>query len=77
MFLNTLAISNTLVVNSLNNREPGSAVKIDRRGTNIPTNKTPEQSIEIVVQHISFIPCYASHYGREKIRRKYLGPELN
>lgn len=60
MFLNTLVISNTVVVNIFKNYQPGDMVKIDQRGKNIAINKTSVQCIANVVQHISSIPCYES-----------------
>ena len=40
MFLNTLSISNTVVLNVLKNIEPGGMVKSDQRVKQTPVNKT-------------------------------------
>uniref|UniRef100_A0A6P7GVH8 Uncharacterized protein LOC114347223 isoform X2 n=1 Tax=Diabrotica virgifera virgifera TaxID=50390 RepID=A0A6P7GVH8_DIAVI len=77
MFLNTLSISNTVVVNVLKNIKPGGIVKSDQRGKQIPANKTHEDTIESVIRHISSFPTYCSHYTREKSDMKYLGTHLN
>lgn len=71
MFLNTLVISNTVVVKSLKNSQPGGTVKSNQRGKKIPTNKTSVQCIENAVQHISSIPCYESHYSRNVLNILY------
>nr|CAH7763754.1 unnamed protein product [Callosobruchus chinensis] len=76
MFLNTLSISNTVVVNTLKKVQPGGLIKRDQRGRHTPSNKSPEETINSVKQHISAFPQYESHYSREKSERKYLGPEL-
>ena len=76
MFLNTLSISNMVVVNIFKNIEPGGIVKTDQRGRQTPSNKTPDETIESVKKHISSFPHYESHYSREKSDRKYLGTEL-
>ena len=77
MFLNTLSISNTVVVNVLKNIELGGIVKIDQRGKQTPVNKTHNDTVESVVRHISSFPNYSSHYTREKSDMKYFGPHLN
>lgn len=52
MFLNTLAISNTVVVNALKNREPGGLARPDQRGKHTPANKTSTETTEIIKKHI-------------------------
>lgn len=54
-FLNTLAVSNTVVVNCLKNCQSGGAVKLDQRGESTPTNKIPQNCIDNIVQYISAI----------------------
>lgn len=76
MFLNTLSISNTVVINMLKKVEPGGLVQQDRRGKQTSSNKTPDETIESVKKHISSFPQYESHYSREKSKRKYMGTEL-
>ncbi|KAG8313290.1 hypothetical protein J6590_108446 [Homalodisca vitripennis] len=76
-FLNTLSISNKVVVNILKTIQQGGVVKPDQRGKKTPPNKTPEATMENIKHHISLFPSYESHYSREKSNKKYLGPELN
>lgn len=76
MFLNTLAISNTVVVNTLKKGQDGGMVEEDKRGKHIPGNKTPGNIRLNVKQHIDSIPAYESHYSRERTAKKYLGSDL-
>lgn len=76
-FLNTLSISNKVVINVQKNLQQGGVVKPDQRGKKTPPNKTPEATIESVMHHIASFPQYESHYSREKSKKNYLGPELN
>lgn len=76
MFLNTLSISNMVVVNIFKNIEPGGIVKTDQKDRQTPSNKTPDETTQSVKKHISSFPHYESHYSREKSDRKYLGTEL-
>lgn len=77
MFLNTLGISNKVVVNVLKKIQQGGIIQPDLRGKHSPSNKTPTEILENVKNHISSFPNYESHYSREKTAKKYLGPELN
>lgn len=76
MFLNTLCISNLVVLNMLKKVEPGGVIKADQRGRHTPSNKTPNETIHSVHQHINSFPKYESHYSREKSEKNYLGSEL-
>lgn len=49
----------------------------EKRGCGPPANKTPIQSKNEVMNFISQLPSYESHYGRTKTSRKYLHPHLN
>ena len=54
--------------------EPGS----DKRGRHTPANKTREDAVKLVCDHISCFPSEQSHYIRQhNPNRKYLSPELN
>lgn len=77
MFLNTLCISNKVVINAFKNLQPGGIVKHDQRGKHAPSNKTSNAAIDTVVNHITSIPHYECHYSREKTTRKYLGTHLS
>ena len=50
---------------------------IDQRGRRIPTNKTSDEQIRLVKEHINSFPKYQSHYSRSQSpHRMYLSPEL-
>lgn len=46
MFLNTLAISNSVVITSLKKQKPGGSVENDQRGRRIRVNKTSEVTVQ-------------------------------
>jgi hypothetical protein len=76
MFLNTLSVSNKSVANTLNKRQSGGILEPDRRGTNIPTNKTAHKVTDSVYNHIATFILYESHYCRETSGKKSLEPRL-
>ena len=50
----------------------------DQRGRHVPGNKTSDDDIEFIKQHISSFPRYQSHYSRQdNPNRKYLSPTLS
>ena len=50
----------------------------DERGRHAPGNKTTEDDIAFIKQHINSFPRYQSHYSRQdNPHRKYLSPELS
>ena len=54
--------------------EPGS----DKRGKHTPANKTRDDAVKLVCDHISSFPSVQSHYTQQhNPNRKYLSPELN
>ncbi|CAF4946988.1 unnamed protein product [Pieris macdunnoughi] len=75
-FLNTLAISETVVRNAIKKSTHGF-VQEDRRGRHPPPNKTAEAIKESIRNHIDMIPKYESHYSRNRTKRLYLGSHLN
>uniref|UniRef100_A0A2H1V0H9 SFRICE_000696 n=1 Tax=Spodoptera frugiperda TaxID=7108 RepID=A0A2H1V0H9_SPOFR len=75
-FLNTLAISETVVRNAVKKSSQGF-VHADRRGRHSPPNKTADIVKETVRKHIGKIPKYESHYSRNRTERHYLGSHLN
>lgn len=75
-FLNTLAISETVVRNAVKKSTQGF-VQADRRGRHPPPNKTADIVKETVRKHIGKIPKYESHYSRNRTERHYLGSHLN
>ena len=57
--------------------EAGGSPQMDKRGRHEPGNKTPEESISLVKDHICSFPQYESHYSRgDNPNRKYLSPDL-
>lgn len=77
-FMSTLCISTgpieTAVKHVDNN---GAFTKMDNRGKQPPINKTPEEQIEEVKNHIESFPVMDSHYCRKKTAKKYLEPTLS
>ena len=61
MFLNTLCISNTVVITSLKKEKLGGLVEPDQRGKHTPSNKTAQVVIDNVINHINSFPTYDSH----------------
>ena len=50
---------------------------IDQRGRRIPTNKTSDEQIRLVKEHINSFPKYQSHYSQSQSpHRMYLSSEL-
>ena len=50
---------------------------MDKRGRHEPGNKTPEEAVSLVKDHIGRFPQYESHYSRgDNPHRKYLSPDL-
>lgn len=76
-FIDTYKISNGRLIRALK-RGQSSSPGEDLRGKHPPGNKTPEQKIEGVRNHIQSFPAYQSHYTREhNPNRKYLDTNLN
>lgn len=77
-FIKTLDISQKRYDNVLKKRRDSGVPSTDKRGKHIPSNKTPDDIIESVKQHINSFPKYSSHYSREKNpHTKYLSSDLN
>ncbi|KAI4455584.1 dna-directed rna polymerases i ii and iii subunit rpabc2 [Holotrichia oblita] len=77
-FLGTLCISHGPVDNAIagvNNNGLFNAV--DKRGRNTPSNKTPDQDIQRIKNHIESFPTMESHYCRKNTKRQYLDPSLS
>lgn len=53
------------------------SVEIEARGRNTPPNKTSDEKLEEVQNHIEKFPAYESHYSRAHTSKKYLQPNLN
>ena len=58
--------------------QEGGLPKLDKRGRKEPPNKTSEEDIQHVREHINTFPVYTSHYSRaDNPDRKYLSPHLS
>lgn len=56
----------------------GGSPHMDLRGRHEPANKTGEDQLTYVKNHISSFPQYGSHYSRsDNPHRKYLSPDLS
>lgn len=75
-FLDTFVVSNGRLARALrkeeNEREPGE----DLRGKKTPANKTSEENLNRVREHIEKFPRYDSHYAHNP-KGKYLKSDLN
>ncbi|KAL1452066.1 hypothetical protein WDU94_006382 [Cyamophila willieti] len=73
-FLNTLDISNKMAYTAWVKKRDADVNSrwTDRRGSNAPTNKTPEDIMKSVREHIDSIPRIESHYCRSRSKREYI-----
>ena len=56
----------------------GGVPQQDQRGRHVPANKTKEEDLACVRQHINTFPKYKSHYSRaDNPHREYLSPDLS
>ncbi|CAH1643294.1 unnamed protein product [Spodoptera littoralis] len=77
-FMSTLCISTGPIETAVKHVDDhGAFTKIDNRGRQAPANKTPEEQIQDVKDHIESFPVIDSHYCRKKSNRKYLEPTLS
>ena len=76
-FLKTLHISHGPVDKALKgSNDIGVFDDPDKRGHNVPPNKTPDEVIQRVKKHIEAFPTMESHYCRKTSQRQYLDPSL-
>lgn len=76
-FLQTFQISNGRLQRALKRARVSSPGE-DLRGKHKPINKTPEEKVQNVFNHINSFPAYTSHYTRShNPNRKYLDSSLN
>lgn len=77
-FLSTLNVSETFVRNILKKRdESNTVVSPDKRGRHCPSVKRPDDSREIIRNHINSFPSVPSHYCCQASSRQYLANDLN
>ncbi|MCP3933370.1 MAG: hypothetical protein GY705_30240, partial [Bacteroidetes bacterium] len=75
-FLNTLGINGRRYHYAASKKRSAANFSIaDRRGQKVPVNKTPQDDIAFIKQHVESFPKYSSHYGNSN--REYLSPNLN
>jgi len=78
-FLSIFGISNGRLGRALSSQAAGGgAPHQDQRGRHVPANKTSQEKIEQIKEHIAKFPCYQSHYSRhDNPNRQYLSPDLS
>lgn len=78
-FLLMHGISNGRVSRALQGvAKTGGFPKQDQRGRHEPPNKTSDEDMALIHEHIQSFPSYTSHYSRsDNPNRKYLSPDLS
>lgn len=61
-FLATIAVGQKYVLHAVDNSEGGTFTIVERRGKQIPHNKTNDEVKEGIKQHIESFPTVPSHY---------------
>ncbi|GAB0100831.1 hypothetical protein DMENIID0001_169260 [Sergentomyia squamirostris] len=75
-FFTLLHISHTKVSHALNTAISNPAC-VEKRGTHVAPNKTPEDDVAFVRNFIENIPAYESNNSRQKRQKKNLSPVLS
>lgn len=70
----TLGESEGFIQHAVNQKwkDMSQAPDEEKRGKRVPKNKTPDEKIEEIKQHIDKFPAYQSHYTRRHTSKKYL-----
>lgn len=77
-FMSTLCISSGPIETAVKYIDKnGSFSYADHRGRRAPANKTPDDQLQDVKNHIESFPVLDSHYCRKQSDRKYLDPKLS
>lgn len=78
-FLRIHGVSNGRLDRAIKGQQKQDGVpKQDQRGRHTPANKTREEDLAVIRQHISSFPKYKSHYSRaDSPQREYLSPDLS
>ena len=74
-FLNTLNIGKKTIECSLKRKCHGGFYGTDRRGRHTPANKTDDQTIGHIKNHIESFPAVESHYTRKSTSKKFLSQD--
>lgn len=65
-FLHTFQISDGRLTRALKKSNEGAQIGSDMGGRHEPSNKTPDDALKLVRDHINCFPAYESHYTRHK-----------
>ncbi len=78
-FLRIHAVTNGRLTRALKGQaDNDGSPHADQRGRHIPANKTSDEDIEFVKEHIRSFPKYRSHYSRkDNPNRYFLSPDLS
>lgn len=73
-FVDTLAISNKMIETVVRKKESDNDYDKthDLRGKTAPGNKTPEEIVDKIKDHINSIPRVESHYCRAQSKKEYI-----
>ncbi|MCG8049000.1 MAG: hypothetical protein N0E48_25925 [Candidatus Thiodiazotropha endolucinida] len=75
--MKTLDIGDKLIRYTLSKKQHGTSGGSDQRGKHTPHNKTTEENISYVKQHIASFPVVESHYQRKGTKRMFLEQGLS
>lgn len=67
MFEQTLRVSSCVIDNALKHKQNDTIV-VDGRDRAGDHNKTPDEKIKLVIDHISKFPRNKSHYAKVKVK---------
>jgi len=76
-FSKTLDLKRKTIDYSTQQTQHGIFAGQDKRGKHTPTNKTDEEKINFVKEHINSFPKMESHYTRKASKKQYLPHDLN
>lgn len=76
-FQKTLNISNGPINKAFEGSDDGVFTAEDKRGKRSPHNKTKQEDVAFVKQHIEMFPTMESHYCRKNTHRRYLDAKLS
>lgn len=77
LFIQTLDISDEMIRCTLSRKTHGTFEGTDKRGKHTPANKTSDETLDSIRQHIMSFPIMDSHYKRKDTNRKFLQQDLS